>query len=467
MVFLFILLLLDLVFLIGAILFTRDSVREQEFRAQKIGSVGIAVMILLGVLILFLPGLRWAVVILFAIMVLVTLLCLIPGRPTLQAVKGTEGYIRGEIKRFDERDTVFARNRSLPPGSEVYKRYYQMHPEREERDTTRRRAGPPLGTPGLIDREFRPNVSMLKGTFHLPLALGRKELVEPAIAPSPFSVNPEEMTEKIKGFARHLGADLVGICRVDPRWAYSHRGEIFYNNWEDWGKEILPPLPFAAVIATEMDYKLVSGAPHTPSVVESGVNYAKGACISTILANFIAQLGYEAVAHHFRHYDFVLVPLAIDAGLGELGRFGYLITKPFGPRVRLAAVTTSLPLIPDKPIDLGVQEFCARCLKCADTCPSQAIPSGGKVVSNGIEKWKLEEERCFGYWARVGTDCNICMAICPYSRPDRSVHRPMRWMIARSPFARILFPYVDNLLYGRKWRPRRVPSWAKYSPEIQ
>ena len=467
MVLLLILLSLDLVFLVGAIIFTKDSVREQESRAMKIGYIGIALMVLLGAFILFSPGLRWAVAIFFALLVLLLLLCLIPGRSNPQALKGTEGYIKGEVKRFDERDNVFARNRSLPPGSEVYKLYYQMHPEKEERDATRRSAGPPLGKPGSIDKEFRPNVSMLKGTFHLPFSLGRKELVEPPIDPSALAVGPKEMTERIKGFARHLGADLVGICHVDPRWAYSHRGEIFYNNWEDWGKEILRPLPFAVVIATEMDDKLVSSAPHTPSVVESGVNYAKGAYISTILANFIAQLGYEAVAHHFRHYDLVLVPLAIDAGLGELGRFGFLITKPFGPRVRLAAVTTSLPLVPDKPVDLGVQEFCARCLKCADTCPSQAIPSGGKVVFNGVEKWKLDEESCFGYWAKVGTDCNICMAVCPYSRPDRSIHRPLRWMVARSPFARVLLPYVDNLLYGRKWRPRRVPSWIKYSLENQ
>jgi hypothetical protein len=345
MVLLFILLSINLVFLIGAILFTRDSAKEQESRAVKIGWISIALMILLGTFILFLPGLRWVVTILFAILVLLFLLCLIPERPNPQALKGTEGYIRGEVKRFDERDTVFARNRSLPPESEVYKIYYQMHPEREEKDAKRRAAGPPLGKPGKIDKEFRPNVSMLKGTFHLPFTLGRNELVEPVKDPSPFPVNPKEITERVKGFARHLGADLVGVSRVDLRWEYSHRGEIFYNNWEEWGKEMPAPLPFAIVIATAMDYELVNGAPHTPSAVESGVNYAKGAYISTILANFIAQLGYEAVAHHFRHYDFALVPLAIDAGLGELGRFGYLITKPFGPRVRLVAVTTSLPLI--------------------------------------------------------------------------------------------------------------------------
>jgi hypothetical protein len=36
-------------------------------------------------------------------------------------------------------------------------------------------------------------------------------------------------------------------------------------------------------------------------------------------------MGNRAAAHHSRHYDLNMVPLAIDAGLGELGRFGYLI----------------------------------------------------------------------------------------------------------------------------------------------
>jgi reductive dehalogenase len=463
--FLILLLVVDAIFLVASIFFTVDSIREKEGRAVKFGYSVILLTILLGIILILFPGFRPGVAILLTILILLFLFCLIPGRPNAQTLKGTEGYVKGDVKKVDERDIVFARNRSLPPESEVYKLYYQMHPGREERDAKRRAAGGPLGRIGSIDKEHRPNVAMLRSTFHLPLTLGRREQVKPVPDPSSFSMDPKEATERIKGFAKHLGADLVGICHVDPRWAYSHRGEIFYNNWEDWGKEIPPPLPFAVVIATEMDYQLVRGAPHTPSVVESGVNYAKGAYISSILANFIAQLGYEAVAHHFRQYDFVLVPLAIDAGLGELGRFGYLITKPFGPRVRLAAVTTSLPLIPDKPIDLGVQEFCARCLKCADTCPSHAIPNGGKVLFNGVEKWKLDEESCFGYWVKVGTDCNICMAICPYSRPNRSIHRLTRWMVARSPFARVFFPYIDNLVYGRKWRSRRVPSWIRYSED--
>jgi reductive dehalogenase len=460
---LLILMILTLVLLAAAIVFIRDSIREQEWRAVRIGYAGIAVTILIANVLLWMPAFRWVIGIFYAALILSFLLLLIPGEPDLQALKGTEGYVRGEVKNFDERNTVFARNRSLPPGSEVYKRYYEIHPEREERDAKRRDAGGPLGRLGSIDQGHHLNVAMLKSTFNLPHALGRPEQVTPALASSSFPMDPQEAAARIKGLAKHLGADLVGICRLDPRWAYSNRGEIFYNNWEDWGREIPSPLPYAIVIATEMDAEMVGGAPHTPSVVESGMNYAKGAYISSILANYIAELGYPAVAHHLRHYDLVLVPVAVDAGLGELGRFGYLITDPFGPRVRLAAVTTSLPLTPDQPMDLGVQKFCARCLKCAETCPSRSIPDGRKTVYNGVEKWKLDEESCFGYWAKVGTDCNICMAICPYSRPNRSFHRLTRWMVRRSPFARAIFPYIDNLIYGRTWHSKKVPSWIDYT----
>ena len=58
-------------------------------------------------------------------------------------------------------------------------------------------------------------------------------------------------------------------------------------------------------------------------------------------------------ANHLRHYTAILPPLAVDAGLGEVGRLGYLMTKEFGPRIRLSAVTTNLTLVPDKPVDNG------------------------------------------------------------------------------------------------------------------
>lgn len=114
---------------------------------------------------------------------------------------------------------------------------------------------------------------------------------------------------------------------------------------------------------------------HTPTVLESMKNYAKGAHIATQVAAFIANLGYSARANHLRHYDALLVPLAVDAGLGELSRMGYLITEEYGPRIRLGAVTTDMPLITDKPVDIGVEDFCSICKKCAVCCPSKSIPA--------------------------------------------------------------------------------------------
>ena len=123
-------------------------------------------------------------------------------------------------------------------------------------------------------------------------------------------LSPEEATARVKGFARNIGADLVGIAKIDAHWIYSHRGEIHMGNWEDWGKEIHADHPYAIVLAEEMGFDMVGPAPHTPSVMESMKNYAKGAYITTQLAAYIANMSYEATTNHLRHYTAILPPLA-------------------------------------------------------------------------------------------------------------------------------------------------------------
>jgi reductive dehalogenase len=312
---------------------------------------------------------------------------------------------------------------------------------------------------GAIDDGYRPNVAMIGACFDMPPVFGPLAEASPPSGSLPEKIDPARAAMIVKGFARRIGADIVGICRVNPAWAYSRRGEIFYGNWNDWGREIPEPLPYAVVIATEMDHENVGAGPHTPALFESACNYGKGAYLTTLLSRWFAGMGYRAVAQHSRRYDLNMVPLAIDAGLGELGRFGYLISDKFGPRVRLFAVTTDMPLAPDAPVDLGVEGFCRRCLKCADSCPSRSIPAGEKTVVRGIEKWKLNEETCFDYWAKVDTDCSICMGVCPYSRPNRGIHRLARRVIRRSRLARAVFPAIDNFIYGKRWKPRPVKAW--------
>jgi hypothetical protein len=125
--------------------------------------------------------------------------------------------------------------------------------------------------------------------------------------------HPQDFSNRVKGYARRLGADLVGITELNTLWIYSNRGEIFRENWEDWGKEIVVNHRFAIVFATEMHLDLVTTAPHTPTVVESMCNYSEGAYIATQLAAYITNLGHSATANHLRHYDTVLVPLSVES----------------------------------------------------------------------------------------------------------------------------------------------------------
>ena len=129
-----------------------------------------------------------------------------------------------------------------------------------------------------------------------------------------------------------------------------------------------------------MAYGGISGAPTYAASASTGSAYSRMALHQPgWLAQFIRGLGFQAIP--CGNDTACSIPIAIDAGLGEIARNGLLITPKFGPRVRLAKVLTDLPLLPDRPIEFGVRDFCLICEKCARKCPSKSImfgpPSGG------------------------------------------------------------------------------------------
>lgn len=455
----------DLAAIAACLYFAFESNREQEIRATRMGLIGAGLFALLGILC-FIPALKLYIFTVFILGFIFLLTLFIPNAPNEKALKGSKGYLEGNPVRPDERDTVFARFRSLVPGTERYKTYYtKLHPEKEDADAKRREKGF-LGKPGAIDSQYQPNIAMMHAAFAVPPLLGVEAFNEPVTEFEKAQLSPRKATRIVKNYARHIGADMVGICKVDPNLLYSHRGETHYDRFDDWGKEIKDLPKYAVVLLTEMNHGHVISAPHTPTVTESAHLYAKGAYISTLLAKWFSHMGYKGVAEHTRNYSLPLPPLAQDAGLGEVGRQGYLVAPKMGARCRIFAVLTDMPLEVDKPIHLGVEEFCQACKKCADSCPSKSIPQDKKTIFNGYSKWKLDEDSCFDYWRKVGTDCCICMAICPFSRPDTLLHRVVRKFVARSKVAQILFPHVDNFLYGKRWRPRKVAGWLSYRKEL-
>jgi len=450
-----------------------SSIAEKEYRASVFGGLQFAAMVGVVWCFLHLASAHFyntktgSAVLIGALLISVAAAYLILRRESNpKALQGTHGYITQEAQRFDERDQVFARNRSLRPDSDQYRAYYDDHREYENGDSIRRMKGGPLGQPGTIDKpREHPNIAATFASLSVPMHLSTTE----KFSPRPFplfigqraSLSAQNASQIVKGCAQRLGADMVGITEINPLWVYSHRGEIFHENWNDWGRTIELDHTHAVVFGTEMSLTMVRTAPHTPTTIESMGNYAKGAYIATQLAAFIANLGYSATANHVRHYDLLLVPLAVDAGLGETGRLGYLMTKRYGPRVRLAAVTTDLPLVSDKPVDIGVEDFCRFCKKCAVCCPSGSIPMGDPFEVNGTVRWKLKAETCFDYWGKVGTDCNVCMRVCPWSHANTFPHKIIRTLIARNRLSRRVFSLMDDIFYGKKPKPKAAPKWAQ------
>ncbi len=385
-----------------------------------------------------------------------------------RAARGTAGYVVGNVERYDERNHVFSRNRALRPGSEQYDVFYDTHPEYRRFDDRRRKRGGPIGEPGRIDAPHEgPNVAATLASLALPHDLSTLDKVKPQphphLAGKRIPLMPAEATERVTGFTRLLGADLVGVTTVNPMWVYSHVGEIFNDNWQDWGRAVELEHEYAVVFGVEMARDMVGPAPHTPTTIESMHKYADAAYITTQVARYIANLGYSATAHHLRHYEVMLVPLAVDAGLGEMSRMGYLVSKEYGPRIRLGAVTTNLKLVPNEPVDLGIEDFCMVCKKCAEACPSRSIPMEDQVIVNGSLRWKIDDQACFGYWGRTGTDCSICMRVCPWSHARTLPHRLVVESATRNRFARRVVSVMDDVFYGRNPDPRPAPVWASYA----
>jgi epoxyqueuosine reductase len=219
--------------------------------------------------------------------------------------------------------------------------------------------------------------------------------------------SPEEAAAYVKDAARQAGADVAGITSVQP-----------YHQVEGYDE----PFPVAIVLGMAMSWEAIRQAPALPAGVETmRVYYELGKTVIR-LAEKIRSLGWEAIGHHplseaqgGRLLQYV--PMAVDAGLAELGRCGFAISPRLGPVFRLAAVTTDLPLAVDEPplLGYGIAQFCELCTACLRACPTGAVPASKSRV-RGVHRWKLDSEACFPQFA-THLGCSICMAVCPYSLP--------------------------------------------------
>ena len=429
---------LFILFIISAVV----SIAEKEYRAAKrffIVSLLFIVPIFINTEYQFIIGM--GILSILSIFVLITIIPF-----------GKNSSYRHIIpsNKIDERDTMFSRN-ELEFNTVNYEDYYKRNPDKEIIDSEWRKKPGLLGSSSKYYHPF--HFASSESSFETIGAFQSE--VKAVKAKERKEVNSNEISDYIKHWAIKLGANKCGITELKDYHIYSTGGR-----GDRYGKQYVKQHKYAIAITVEMDHQMLQSAPKASIVMESGQQYLNSGTIAVQLAKFIGKLGYDARAHIDGNYEVVCPLVARDAGLGEIGRMGLLMTSNLGPRVRIAVVTTNIPLnIDQAKYDYSMIDFCVKCKKCADSCPSQAISFNDRELINGDLRWQINQEACFSLWASLGTDCGRCVSVCPFSHPDNLLHNVVRKGISNSSVFRLIALKMDDAIYGRRPHSAKLPKW--------
>jgi epoxyqueuosine reductase len=247
------------------------------------------------------------------------------------------------------------------------------------------------------------------------------------------------LAERVKGLARALGCDLVGIAPAEP----SARTR-YLSDWlaKGYGGE----LGFLARRAAEReDPRLVLAGAR--SVIAAALLYERPVADEDAEGAGIARYArgddyHEVLGARLRSLADALAPLAgrpvrervfVDtgpvmerahaarAGLGWIGKNACLIHPRLGSWLVLGVVLCDLALDPDD----AEPDHCGSCRACLDACPTAAFP----------EPRVLDATRCLAYTTielegtlpvslreAQGTrvfGCDVCQEVCPWNADAR------------------------------------------------
>ena len=374
----------------------------------------------------------------------------------------TEGF-----ERFDQMNDIFTRafwdDRVRSKDTDTFFASYRME------------AAPRRGD-GFTQKDFAlRNASWLISDLisERSAAEGQREGFQGAIRAdtpvAPFRAElgtAEAEAVELKSIAKLFGADLVGITAVDERWHYSQRPDT--RTMEPVPNDLPEGLTHVIVMGHAMDADLVETYPSALAGAATGREYSHEAAIAMQVAAYIRNLGFQAVAS--MNDSALVIPYALQAGLGEYGRNQMVLTPEFGPRVRFSKVFTDMPLGVDTPRDLGLRAYCEGCDMCAAACPVKALPYGPPEVAGegaspstirGVRKWSSDAEACFGYWAKLKSDCAICMRVCPFTVPRTRIVDCLWYIMAVGGFGEWMRGLAQKWAKSRaKARMRPREWWA-------
>lgn len=306
-----------------------------------------------------------------------------------------------------------------------------------------------------------------------------KSFLGPQKAPTPedrgvpkWTGSPEEAAKILRAAMRHFGAATVGFIELDDntrKLIYGHDPDgkelVFTDDPVASETETARNIPnsckYCMVYTVQMSQETMRRSPTVTGSQTTSLAYKRGETIQASAQEFLRGLGYQGLGESSTNALGIAPALGVMAGLGELSRLNRLITPEFGPMVRVFKLLTDLPVSVDKPINAGIMEFCKRCKKCAEACPSESLSFDdeptwevrGDWNNPGHKAYFENSVSCMTYWReKAGTNCGICFAVCPFSKKDKAwVHEWVKAGSALAPAADSFFRSMDDAFgYGTK-----------------
>lgn len=217
---------------------------------------------------------------------------------------------------------------------------------------------------------------------------------------TPRSHADNELFDEIRSLAFSMGISSLGYTKVSPSWVFQHKA-IKYEN--------------AIVFAMEMDKPSIDTAPSLACMKTVMETYRDQGVIANKIAAFLRKQGFGAHAGHPLMGLALYPPMAQSAGLGWIGLNGIIITPEHGPRVRLAAVFTSIENLPaaNGNDHDWIEGYCNTCRVCIKKCPPNAL-YGEPVLHNSGRLTYVENKLCFPYFDDF-YGCSVCVKVCPFN----------------------------------------------------
>jgi ferredoxin len=239
------------------------------------------------------------------------------------------------------------------------------------------------------------------------------------------------LVDEIRGLAKESDIHLISFSRIPGREMYlrPENRDYLYDSGYVWAISLASHISESACDLLPMH--------NAPGMIQIFHKHTFGKAgdldrAAQKIAALIEKNGHKALVisgrgrSYFDEGDATVIShkaLGVLSGMGTVGDSGLLITKEYGPRVRLCTVITSLPLPVEEKAE-PVLNNCIHCGKCAKICPSGAVggerfdpknPKRGVIDYNACDTYRTEREP-----RMQSRFCNLCMYVCPVGKDRKN-----------------------------------------------